>query len=63
MKRMKLLTPQNFYIGETVTVEVEGKTYSRKVYDRRGCDLFFWFKNKQYYKMEFIENDNEIEIY
>lgn len=63
MNMMKLLTPELFYIGEQITVEVNGKEYSRKVYDRKGCDLFFWFKNKQYYKMEFIENDNVIEIY
>lgn len=50
---LKLITT-NFYEGEKVTVEIDGKQYTRRVYWDGFCkDLYIIVNNYKYYKMDF----------
>lgn len=50
---LKLITT-NFYEGEKVTVEIDGKQYTRRVYwDGFTKDLYIVVNNYKYFKIEF----------
>ena len=41
-----------FYEGKTVTVELDGKQYTRKVKYRSDCGLYIVIKNTMYFEYE-----------
>ena len=47
------LVDGDFIEGETVTVEIDGKTYKRKVYYGDG-DLYITVKNTKYFPSDIV---------
>lgn len=52
-KDLELLTPDRFYLGDTITLKYKGRIYTRRVYDCK-VDLYFTFKNYKFFKYDFI---------
>ncbi len=42
----------SFTQGERVTVEIDGKQYTRKVFYKRDCGLYITVNNRMYFEYE-----------
>lgn len=48
----------NFYLGEKITVEFDGKLYTRVVRDRRDCGMYIVINNEEFYMYKCDFGDN-----